>query len=148
MPAHANEDISNLDDRIAIQDLISQYAYRWDGKDAVGFSALFTEDAVLERWVQGERKSRIEGRAAILVYAQQSHEGRLANRQTRHHMSSIVFHELSANAAITENMVLITHQISGQPAPQVMGTGIYRNSWKKTEDGWKIEKRVLFSDRN
>ena len=33
--------------RQAIADVITQYAYRWDAKDAHGFAALFTEDAKL-----------------------------------------------------------------------------------------------------
>ena len=137
----------DLHERIAIQDLIIQYAYRWDAKDADGFADLFTEDAVLERWAQGALKSRIEGKAAILAYSRKSHQGRLADRQTRHHMSGVVFKNLTESSAVTENMVLITHQIDGQPTPQVVSSGIYRNSWRKTEGGWKIANRVLMSDR-
>ena len=28
----------------------------------------------------------------------------------------------------------------------VRSSGIYRNSWRKTESGWLISKRVLFTD--
>ena len=134
-------------DRAAIEDVIAQYAHRWDSKDATGFAALFTEDATTEHVVLGELKSRIEGRPALLAYARESHEGRLADRQTRHHMSGIVLIELSAHPALTQNLVLITHQTSADPVGRIVSIGTYRNTWRKTDGGWKIAKRVLVTDR-
>ena len=132
-------------DQRAIKDAIAQYAYRWDGKDSAGFAELFTDDAVMERWLLGEMQSTFAGRDTIAQYAATAHAGRLADRQTRHHMSSIVFIELTDDSALTENMVLITHQTTGA-LPEVSGTGIYRMTWQKTDAGWKIAKRILFSD--
>ena len=91
--------------------------------------------------------SRVVGYQAIVEYARTSHNGRLADRQTRHHFSGLVFLELSADSAVTENMALITHQTTEDRAPFISGSGIYRNRWRKTEQGWKIAERVLFSDR-
>ena len=62
-------------------------------------------------------------------------------------MSGVVFIELGADSALTENMVLITHQPAADPSARIAGTGIYRNTWRKTDQGWKIAKRVLFTDR-
>jgi hypothetical protein len=45
-------------DQLAIEDVIAQYAYRWDSKDASGFAELFTEDAVIERCPMGPALSR------------------------------------------------------------------------------------------
>lgn len=139
----------SVEDRLAIAEQVAQYSYRWDGKDAEGFADLFTEDGVLERRVGDEvvSGSRVVGRAAILEYARESHRGRLAGRQTRHHMSALVFLTLTSDAAVTENMVLITHQTAKDRAPVNNGSGIYRNTWRKTDRGWKIAERVLFSDR-
>lgn len=143
----ARQSHDTLANRSAIEDVIVQYAYRWDAKDAAGFVALFTEDSVIERWVLGELKSRLQGQTALLDYAKASHEGRLADRQTRHHMSSIAFLELTADSALTDNLVLITHQTASDQTPRVVATGIYRNTWRRTDQGWKIAKRVLFTDR-
>lgn len=145
----AAAEIGSIEDRLAIAEQLAQYSYRWDSKDADGFADLFTEDGVMERrrgdaLVTG---SRVEGRPAIRDYARTSHRGRLADRQTRHHMSALVFLELSTDVAITESMALITHQTEGDSAPFISGSGIYRNTWKKTTRGWKIAKRVLFTDR-
>ncbi len=138
-----------LVDRMAIGDQLAQYSYRWDSKNSAGFADLFTEDGIMERRVGGEVTfgSRVEGRQAILDYATTSHQGRLADRQTRHHMSALVILQLSSESAVTENMALITHQTENDRAPVIRSSGIYRISWRKTEDGWKIAERILFTDR-
>ncbi len=144
----AAESVAQLEDRMLIAETLAQYAYRWDGKDAAGFAALFTDDGTMERWVSGAlvESSVIEGRTAIQDYTLQSHEGRLADRQTRHHFSALVFKELGDSHAVTENMALITHQTAAVP-PFIASSGIYRISWRKTETGWLMTKRILFSDR-
>ena len=136
-----------IQDRLAITDVLAQYAYRWDGKDAAGFVEIFTADAVMERWRNGEliADSVLEGHPEILAYAEQSHRGRLADRQTRHNFSNLIFLELGESAALTENMALITHQTAGNP-PVASSSGIYRISWLKTGEGWKIQRRILYSD--
>jgi hypothetical protein len=138
----------NSENRLQIMDALAQYSYRWDGKDSVGFANLFTDDAVIERQLEGKlvEGSRLQGKAAILDYAQRSHQGRLADRQTRHHFSAIVFLELSNEHAVTENMALITHQTADSNAPFIRSSGIYRISWRNTPQGWQMTHRTLFSD--
>lgn len=139
----------SLSDRLAIADVLTQYSYRWDGKDAAGFADLFTEDAVMEQHYNGELTpgSRWVGKEAIYQYAMESHRVRLADRQTRHHFSGLVFLELNAENAVTENMALITHQTASDSAPVNRSSGIYRNNWRKTSAGWRISKRILLVDR-
>ena len=138
-----------IEDRLAITDALSLYAHRWDAKDAEGFAALFTEDGVMEVHVGGAllEGSRVVGREAILDYARTAHAGRLADRQSRHHFSSIVFVELEAERAVTDNAALVTHQTAQDPTPVVVTSGVYRNTWQKTADGWRIRERVLSVDR-
>ncbi len=139
----------DLADRLAITDMLTQYSYRWDSKDSSGFADLFTNDGVMERWVFGDlvEGSMVEGKDAIFEYAKRSHEGRLADRQTRHHFSGIVFLELNDDSAITENMALITHQTAEDNVAFISGSGIYRISWQKTPGGWRISNRILMTDR-
>jgi uncharacterized protein (TIGR02246 family) len=146
-PLFADE-LGNVSNRLAIAEMLAQYSYRWDSKDSQAFAELFTENGSMERWLNGApvAGSRVEGRQAIFDYAKQSHEGRLADRQTRHHFSGLVFLELSNDSAVTENMALITHQTATDPAAVIRSSGIYRNSWKKTADGWRIQHRILFTD--
>ena len=147
VPTLASADM--VADRLAITDVLTQYTYRWDGKDAAGFAELFTDDAVFERQVNGEvvPGSRVIGKRAIFEYARESHQGRLADRQSRHHFSSIVFLELNSESALTENVALITHQTVSEAYPVILMSGIYRNTWRKTTAGWRISKRILMVDR-
>lgn len=141
-------ELNELEDRQAIVDILTQYSYRWDSKDSSGFAELFTKKGILERWNLGElvQGSRIEGKQAIFDYAKQSHEGRLADRQTRHHFSGIVFLELSKDSAVTQNMALITHQTSNDTVAFISSSGIYRITWQKTPQGWLMNRRVLMTD--
>ncbi|MDP6535217.1 MAG: nuclear transport factor 2 family protein [Gammaproteobacteria bacterium] len=141
-------ELNKVNERLAIAEMLTRYSYRWDSKDSAGFADLFTEEAVMERWREGNlvQNSRVAGKEAIHRYAKQSHEGRLADRQTRHHFSGLVFLELTDQTAVTENMALITHQTVNDRAAFIASSGIYRNSRQKTADGWRISKRVLFSD--
>lgn len=145
----AAQDVGALRDRLAIAEQLAQYSYRWDSKDSEGFADLFTEDGVMDRRRGGQVVSgaRVVGQQAILDYAKTSHRGRLADRQTRHHFSALVFLELTPDSAVTENMALITHQREEDRAARISSSGIYRNTWRKTSGGWKIAERVLFGDR-
>jgi len=134
--------------KLAIQELIAEYAFRWDSKRSAEFAGLFTEDASMERRLDGDTVagSRLEGKQAILDYAVDSHNGRLADRQSRHHMSGIRFLELGEDTALTENLVLITHQTAGDSAPVNRSSGIYRINWRLTPEGWKMSRRILQTD--
>lgn len=147
-PATLADDITVIADKMAIAETLAQYPYRWDSKDSSGFAELFTDDGVMERWLKGSlvEGSRVQGKQAIHEYAKQSHEGRLADRQTRHHFSGLIFLEISEQEAVTENMALITHQTADDAAAVIRSSGIYRNSWLKTEQGWRITRRILFTD--
>lgn len=144
----AADEITLIMERMAIAETLAQYSYRWDSKNSREFSELFTDNGIIERSLKGllVEGSRIQGKQAIYDYAKQSHEGRLADRQTRHHFSGLVFLELTEQTAVTENMALITHQSANDTAAVIRSSGIYRNSWLKTEQGWKISRRILFTD--
>lgn len=148
LPAQADDEIALLSSRMAIAETLTQYPYRWDSKSTQSFAELFTEDAVMERWREGAliEGSRLRGKTAIFEYAENAHTGRLADRQTRHHFSNLVFLELSDGNAVTENMALITHQTAEDAVARVSSSGIYRISWEKPAGKWKIAKRILFVD--
>ena len=142
------DDLSDLINRAAIIDVLTQYSYRWDSKDSAGFAELFTENGVLERSINGVTvdRSKIEGKEAIYNYAKTSHEGRLTDTESRHHFSGVVFLELTETTALTKNMALITHQTEESVAPYIRSSGYYLNTWQQTPNGWRIRKRVLKVD--
>jgi len=141
--------LSTVQNKQAIAEMLAQYPYRWDGKNSSEFAELFTDDGIMERQLDGAlvEGSLVQGKQAIYGYASRSHQGRLADRQTRHHFSGLVFLELNENSAVTENMALITHQTENDRTAVIASSGIYRISWVKTEQGWRISRRILTSDR-
>lgn len=142
------DDLQAINDKLAIAAVIAQYSYTWDSKDAEAFSNLFTEDAVSEVWLPNMSKpwSRTDTRQNILTKAKEAHTTRLANLQTRHHQSALIFLELSENSARTQNMVLITHQAKSDKAPVLKYSGIYKDEWRKTSQGWRLLHRALYLD--
>lgn len=148
LPAQAADEVQILSNKMAIAEALAQYPYRWDSKNTQSFADLFTEDAVMERWRKGTliEESRLQGKTAIFEYAEDAHTGRLADRQTRHHFSNLVFLELSNRNAVTENMALITHQTAEDTVARISSSGIYRITWEKSAGEWKIAKRILFVD--
>ena len=63
----------SLEDKLAIQEVMAQYSYTYDARDAEGFAALFTEDAVWELFAAGAThpEIRLTSRAAIRAWAAQ-----------------------------------------------------------------------------
>ncbi|MEM8705784.1 MAG: nuclear transport factor 2 family protein [Actinomycetota bacterium] len=137
----------SLDDRQAIADVLAEYAYRWDRKDAAGFAELFTDDASMH-WVLGGEPvdQAVEGRAEIETYARNAHAGRIGEKQSRHHFTNHVIRALTADTAVSENMLLVTHQAPGEPI-EVKSSGWYRIEWAKLDGRWLMARRTLHVDR-
>ena len=57
----------SLADKMDILEVIARYAYTYDGRDADGFAALFTEGAIFEVFPSGgsQPELRLESRATI-----------------------------------------------------------------------------------
>jgi hypothetical protein len=137
-----------LADKLAIQEVIAQYSYTYDSTDAEGFAALFTEDAVWELFAADatQPEIRLESRAAIRDWAAQRLRRRIGRFRSRHYQSGTVFEVLTAEAAQTRTMVLITHQGVAEAAPRPTLSGVYDDQWRKTREGWRLAHRVLRYD--
>jgi hypothetical protein len=129
---------------------IAQYSYTYDAQDAEGFAALFTEDAVWERFASGATRPeiRLESRTAIRAWAAQRLRERRGRFTSRHYQSGILFDELTSELARTRTMVLVTHQNASEAAPRPTATGVYHDQWHKTSEGWRLVHRILRRDTN
>lgn len=139
----------SITDRLAILEVIARYSYTYDSKDAAGFAGLFVEDALWELYLSGAAAPEIhlESHQAILEWATNRLEGREGTLNSRHHQCGTVFERLTENEAETRTMVLVTHQGVGDNAPVPTLSGEYRDSWRKTDEGWKFARRLLYSDK-
>jgi SnoaL-like domain len=138
--------VTNLSpqDRIEILELIANYAYSWDGRDADGFSKLFTEDAIRDNYIDGETspRSRLQSRAELRQHASESFGGRLVGVHTRHHQTNTVLIHVATDRATGKTMFLLTHQRSDEAVPRLMGSGVYEDEFVKLEGSWKFARRT------
>jgi 3-phenylpropionate/cinnamic acid dioxygenase small subunit len=140
----------NADDRQAILDLIAQYGHTSDTNDVEGFLALFHDDAVQCTYVAGQtepliiRQSNSERRAFML-----RRRGVLAQHgvQTHRYQTNSVLTEVGEGHVRAQTTVLVTHQRPGEAMPQVVGTGIYRDEFRRSADGWKFSRREGYLDQ-
>lgn len=146
-PAYGSDWSQTSVDRLLIAERIAEYAHRWDRKDAPGVARLFVTDGTIG-WVNGEKQEArvINGQENILTYTHNAHTERLAGKQSRHHFSGLVFKELNKKRAVTEHIVLVTHQLPGK-RPENVATGYYRIVWNNTKGEWLIAERTLYLDR-
>ena len=140
----------NLEDRLDILQKIAEYSYTFDGKDAEGWAALFTEDGVWDSIFKEQETptEHLVGRKAIREWASNRHKIIPDTYRSFHHQSGTIFDELTGDAARTRTMVILTgHDMSGDYDPaktaRITITGIYHDDWVKTPAGWRIKKRVL-----
>lgn len=139
--------MSRTEDMLAIQQVIAQYSYTYDFKDAGGWADLFTEDGVWEsyRGQNAEPGTRLKSRREIKEWAESSMQRRLAGSYNFHHQSGILFDELTDDSAQTRSMVIITaHDAPDQPN-RITLTGYYQTRWRKTPQGWRIVHCTLRS---
>src|SRR6516165_4353263 len=138
----------SLEDKLAIQEVIAQYSYTYDARDAAGFAALFTEDAQWQLFAAGATHPAIhlKSRTAIHAWALQRLHERRGRFISRHHQCNTLFETLTAQSARTRTMVLVTHQDVTEAAPRLTASGVYHDQWCKTPEGWRLVHRRLDHD--
>lgn len=140
----------SIEEKLAIHEMIARYSYAYDGKDAEGFANLFVEDGVFEIFVPGKTgpSVRLQSRREIREWAAQRLQEREGRFTSRHYQSGVLFDELTAQAARTRTMVLVTHQGVTEAAPRPTASGVYHDQWRKTHEGWRLAHRAAHVDRD
>ena len=137
------------EDRLAILEQIGRYSYAADDQDVDGMVGLFTEDGVFERHEIGSNGPvyAVEGREALRGWAADAFASLPAGVLTRHHQRATVFDELTADAARTRTMMLLTSIGPGDQHPRTVSSGVCRDEWRRTAEGWRIARRSSDTDR-
>lgn len=91
----------NVEDKLAIQEMIAEYSYTYDARDAEGFAQVFAEDGVFEIYVPGATSPavRLQSRQEIHDWAARRMEDRHGRFTSRHFQSGIRFDELTNDDA-------------------------------------------------
>ena len=134
-----------MNDELSIQRactyLVSQYAYLNDERRFEELAELFTEDAVLYR--PSAPDPAIQGRPAIL----ETFRKRPADAMTFHFCSDIIIDVQSRHAAQGRSRILLLSTVrqpdgtASQAETTVPVPGIFRDSFRLTEKGWKFAER-------
>ena len=139
----------SFEDQQQLSELISQYSYAWDAKDADALIALFASECVWQEYREAGTKliANYQGRAEFDRAVRPQLEGyKKVGFQSRHFQSNLIVTLTGENTAEATNMVIITSQLLGRKEPELSGTGIYKTSFVKTPNGWKMTKRIFYSD--
>ena len=138
----------SADDRLEILELPARYSHAWDAADTDAYAALFTDDAIFElrRAGSDEPALRLEGRKAIRAWAAERHAARPAGEQPRAHAGGTVIELLEADAARGRTMLLQTIVGAVGGAPRTTVSGVYREQWRRTPNGWRFAGRRLRLD--
>jgi uncharacterized protein (TIGR02246 family) len=138
------------EDKLAIHEMIAQYAYAYDHEDAEGFAHVFVENGVFEIFVPGRTipAVRLQSRADIRAWAMQRLHERIGRFTSRHYQAGILFDALTTEEARVRVMVLVTRQEVTDTHPYVHLTGVYHDRWRKTPEGWRLAHRAASVDRD
>ena len=138
----------SADDRLQILELPSRYSYAWDSADVDAYAALFTEDAIfqLQRAGESEPSLSLVGREEIRSWATARHAIPTARWQTRAHAGGTIIEEFTPNRASGRTMLLQTIAEVSEAVLRPTVSGIYREEWQRTAEGWRFSSRVLRLD--
>jgi ketosteroid isomerase-like protein len=128
-----------LADRIAVNDLMAQYAWALDTGDVDALVACFTADAVVIEEVF-EDPDRWEGRDNIHRFA--DHFRRVPNFPGRqHHISQLIVSGNSKRCS-ARSFVFVT-ECQGEPPYMVRFAGYYDDKLVKVRNRWFFRERVI-----
>ena len=131
--------LQRLEDRLAIKEVVDTFSNLADVRNIATQMYLFTEDAVVETHINGALFSELKGRAEI----EKGFLSFISNFHTMYHMNGQLVIELDGDRAAGHHycQVMLIASIDGKSTLNTNGV-IYRDSYVRTADGWKIAKRI------
>ncbi len=124
----------STDDVIEIGQLVGRYNQAVDAGDGEAMAATFTEDGVV---VGGPE--RLEGRAALAEFGS-AVPGQFPG--LRHWVNNAVVDVDGDTATATTYLLMV---VAGSP-PTLAGSGVYRDTLRRTADGWRFTERSYTLD--
>ena len=142
--------MTEVADKLAILEMIAQYSYTYDARDADAFAEVFLENGVFEVFVAGRPRAilRLQSRKEIRAWAARRLRERAGRFSSRHYQSGIRFDTLTRAQAHVRVMVLVTRQDASGAPPSVNLTGVYHDVWRKTVAGWRLARRAAHTDQD
>ena len=126
---------NELEDRVAVQDVMLRYASTVDERDYEGYRALFTKDVV----VVGMGANDMHGIDEYYPWWKEAID-KYANTQ---HMLSPTFAEFKEDKAYTRTDVQALHFFPGDAETTLIFWGTYKTDMTRVNGEWKISRHEL-----
>lgn len=126
----------SADDIVAINQLLAEYNHRIDGGEAEAWAELFADGGSLDTGMGPP----VSGTAALADFV------RSANQMVpggRHVISNV---SITIDGSTARGRSYLHLWAPGDGGVRVMFSGIYTDTFVKTADGWRFDKRVMKPD--
>jgi 3-phenylpropionate/cinnamic acid dioxygenase small subunit len=125
-----------IEDRLAIEELVTEYAWLLDHRRWDDVAGLCTDDAVL--FIRGRE---IVGKAGLTDWA--AYRAQKKSRRTQHQMSLLRLQQVEPDA-VRGTAALVLHVAkTGGSGTYVDLVGEYEDEYARTPDGWRFRRRRL-----
>ena len=132
----------SADDKLAIAELLARSAYAFDEQDLEMLEACFTPDAVFSILIKGgDMIGPFEGREAVMKLYSDSMDAQTDVR--RHVASNIFFKSETGDPQVISNLTLFATE---NATTKLLSVGVYQDTVRRTDDGWRVLKRHLDLD--
>ncbi|SDO89615.1 conserved hypothetical protein [Rhodoferax sp. OV413] len=131
--------IQKLEDKSALKALVDTFSNLADQKDLAAQALLFTEDAVVDTYFEGQLFASLKGRQQI----QETFTAFLANVQTGYHLNGQHTAELDGDSATAVHYCLVdlVHTVNGTKSRNSNGVR-YNDEYVRQDGQWLISKRT------
>lgn len=143
--AHPGRTDFNPADRLAIENLISAYAFAYDNREADAWFSLFTEDAVFVAGEPGAEPVAFSGAPFRTFWRERMKAFGSTGNMRRHLMANILFLDQTDDTAHVSVVGLLTNAKDGRDFAAVSSLN-YEGWLVKQPDGWKIKRWHDFPD--
>ena len=136
----------NVEDRIAIKNVIDAYGFYWDTNQLNHWLSLFTDDAIDAKVSATGETSNTKLKDNEAMYQARMDYFIKNNMQRRHMMANTLFLEqTAATASVEQYMTLIT--TNSKLNTEIVSPIFYKFKLKKINGIWKINYRQLILDK-
>ena len=130
--------LRRVEDELAIQRVLVEYAARQDARDYPGYASLFAKNG---EWVNG--KNAYKGREAILKMLTDLYgtpPAGYVNSESYHISTNFQIDVNGDRATVRSRHLLVMRGPKGEPTPSLAGR--YEDEFIREEGQWKILRRV------
>ena len=141
------DDHIEINDRLAIDDLLSKYSHTWDSKDPEGWADLFIDKGIWENSFAGNVGRTLKSNKERFEFAKELQESfRQKGVTTRHHQTNTLLTVKEDGELHGETVFSVIWQYIDDPLPKLMHSGVYRDHYVKTDKGWRFKVREVRFD--